>query len=162
MPQLRALLLALALAACGQGAQAPAPAQAPEAEDPLNIQIEVGRYGVMLGHVADLTADRPGVGEADPAQSREIARALRETVWRYNLERSRLCARGLFSDVACGPAYEPVWIAEPANAEPALTELQARSDALGGEVMRFWDAVCEDARTREPDEDARRMVCAIE
>jgi len=33
---------------------------------------------------------------------------------------------------------------------------------VGAEVMRFWSAICEDARTRVQDETARRYVCAIE
>lgn len=159
MKQACAIVLALVLAACGQAGQTK---QEPEVSEPANLQIEVGRYGVMLGQVGDLTVARPGIGEPDPAQTREIARALRETTWQYNLERSRLCAKGLFTEVSCGPAYEPVWISEPVATEPTLAELQTRSTALGAEVMRFWNAVCDDARTREPDEQARMLVCAIE
>lgn len=160
----RAIVLALALAACGQGGQAPAPEAPPavEAPDPFTLNIEIGRYGVMLSHVHALTGDRPGAAEAEVTDPRELARSLRETAWEYNIERSRLCARGLFTEVACGPAFEPVWISEPATAEPTLDELQARSRALGDEVMRFWNVVCEDARTRETDEQAKMYVCAIE
>lgn len=159
MKQARAIILALMLTACGQPVQTK---QEPAAPEPPNLQVEVGRYSVMLGQIADLTVARPGMGEPDPAQTREIARALRETTWQYNLERSRLCAKGLFTEVACGPAYEPVWIAEPVATEPTLAELQTRSTALGAEVMRFWTAVCDDARARETDEQARMLVCAIE
>ncbi len=160
----RTLILALALAACGQGAQTPTP-EAPaanEAPDPFTLNIEIGRYGVMLSHVHALTGDRPGSAEPEVTDPRELARSLRETAWEYNIERSRLCARGLFMEVSCGAAFEPVWISEPASAEPTLEELQSRSNALGEEVMRFWDVVCEDARTREPDEQAKMYVCAIE
>lgn len=157
------LALALALAACGQTGEAPPPA-APEgaAPDPFDLNIEIGRYGVMLSHVHNLTFERPGAAEAEPTDPHQLARSLRETVWEYNLERSRLCAKGLFTDVACGPAYEPVWISEAATAAPTLEEIQSRSTALGEEVMRFWNAVCEDARTRETDEQAKMYVCAIE
>jgi hypothetical protein len=158
------ILLVLALAACRQQTEeAPqAPAAESQAPDPADLHIEIGRYGVMLNQVHDLTFERPGAAEADPVQPRELGRALREAVWEYNLERSRLCGKGLFTDVACGPAYEPVWISEPSNVEPTLVEVQSRSQALGEEVMRFWSAVCDDARSRVQDQQERMTVCAIE
>ena len=159
--RLRALVLALALAACGQaGEQAKTAEDA--AVDPFDLSIEIGRYGVMLSQVHSLSADRPGAAETEVTDPRDLARRLRETVWEYNLERSSLCARGLFPEVACGPAYQPVWIGEPADAAPTVEELQVRSRAVGEEVMRFWGAICEDARSRETDEQARQYVCAIE
>ena len=157
------VVLTLALAACGQSSEkAPAAPAAEQGVDPSGLQIEIGRYGAMLGQVRGLTAERPGSAELDPTAPREIARALRETVWEFNVDRSQLCAKGLFAEVACGPAYEPVWISEPASAEPTLEDLQIRSTALGEEVMRFWDAVCEDARTRVEDAQEKMYVCAIE
>ena len=159
--QFRAIVLALALAACGQtGDQAKAPEGA--APDPFDLSIEIGRYGVMLSQIHSLSADRPGAAEAEVTDPRDLARRLRETVWEYNLERSSLCARGLFTEVACGPAYQPVWIGEPTDSAPSVEEIQTRSSAVGEEVMRFWNAVCEDARSRETDEQARQYVCAIE
>jgi hypothetical protein len=153
----------LALAACGQPAEkAPPATPASEAVNAFDLHIEIGRYGVMLGHVSSLTAERPGAGEADSAAPRELARALRETVWEYNIARSKLCAKGLFSEVACGPAYEPVWISEPASAEPTLQDLQTRADGLGQEVQAFWNAVCDDARDRVEDQQEKMYVCAIE
>ena len=157
-----AIVLALALAACGQGAEKAPPAPAGQAANPFDLHIEIGRYGVMLDQVQRHTAERPGMGEPEPQAPRELARALRETVWEYNLERSQLCAKGLFTDVACGPAYEPVWISEPASAEPTLADLQTRSNGLGEEVMRFWGAVCEDAASRVEDAQEKMYVCAIE
>lgn len=156
MRSIFAIALVLGLAACGQANQKGG------AEAPPNLETQVARYEIMLGQVGDLTVARPGVGAGNPAQSREIARALRETVWSYNLERSRICAKGLFTEAACGTAYEPVWISEPATTEPTMTELQARSDDLGEQVTRFWTVVCDDARTRESDEKARALVCAME
>jgi hypothetical protein len=161
--RLRAILLALALAACGQPAekQAETPA-APEQPDPFNLNIEIGRYGVMLSHVQQLTRERPGSIEAEVTDPRDLARRLRETAWEYNLERSRLCARGLFTEVSCGPAYEPVWMSEPATATPTLQEIQSRANSLGEEVSRFWNVVCSDARSRTEGEEERMFVCAIE
>lgn len=161
--RLRAIVLALALAACGQTGekqnQAPT---APAGPDPFTLNIEIGRYGAMLGQVTGHTEERPGSAEPEVTETRELARRLRETVWRYNIERSQICAKGLFTEVACTPAYEPVWISEPPNAEPTLAEIQSRADAVGVEVMRLWDAVCEDARTRAASDEERQVACAME
>jgi hypothetical protein len=159
--KLRALILATCLAACGQPAEQAKAPDAPEAPNPFDLNIEIGRYGVMLNQVGEHTRERPG---ADPevTEPRELARRLRETVWEYNLERSRLCAKGLFAEVTCGPAYEPVWISELETTAPSLEDLQTRSDAVGAEVMRLWNTVCEDARSRVEDEQERMYVCAIE
>ncbi|MBC7768501.1 MAG: hypothetical protein H7124_06920 [Phycisphaerales bacterium] len=159
--KLRAIVLALALAACGQASEQ---AKAPEnqAPDPFNLNIEVGRYGVMLDQIENLTEETPNAAEAEVTDPKDLARRLRETVWAYNIERSALCGRGLYTAVTCGPSYQPVWIAEAPDSAPSLEELQTRSNALGEEVMRFWNAVCEEARTAETDEEARMYVCAIE
>jgi hypothetical protein len=101
---------------------------------------------------ASRRADRSG-----RARSRDV-----EYRDRYNIERSQSCAKGLFTEITCTPAYEPVWIAEPQNAEPTLEEIQTRSDAVGVEVQRFWDAVCEDARTRATTDDERQLACPME
>lgn len=160
--KVRAIVLALCVGACGQtGEQAKAP-DAPEGVDPQTLSIEIGRYGAMLSQVEEHTRERPGTGEVDPAQPRELARALRERVWEYNRTRSQLCAKGLFADVACGPAYAPVWISEPAEAAPSLDDLQSRANALGDEVMGLWNAVCEDAASRVPDEQEKMYVCPME
>src|SRR5690606_39209697 len=160
--KLRALMLAFALAACGQTGEAGKAGAPPDAIEPFDLSIEIGRYGVMLDQAASLTAERPGAIEIAPDEPVAMARALRETVWEYNLTRSRLCGRGLFRDVACGPALAPVWISEPEGVAPTLEDLRSRADAVGAEVMSFWNAVCEDARTRVADEQERMYVCAIE
>lgn len=163
MKKARAVVMAVALAACGQGVEkAPEAPPAEEGADASTLHIEIGRYGVMLNQVNELTEARPGAAEIDNQHPRELARALRETVWEYNIERSRLCAKGLFAEIACSPAYEPVWISEPASAEPSLQDLQTRSRALGEEVMRLWDAVCEDAASGVEDSQEKMAVCAIE
>jgi len=160
--KLRAMLLALALAACGQPGQQAKQDDPNAPADPFELNIEIGRYGVMLSQIHSLTGDRPGTSEPQVTDPRDLARRLRETVWEYNLERSSLCARGLHADVTCGPAFMPVWIGETADTTPTPEEIQTRSRAVGEEVMRFWNAVCEDARTRETDEQAKQYVCAIE
>jgi hypothetical protein len=159
----RAIMLALVLAACGQSGekQEPTPTT-PSGPDPFTLNIEIGRYGVMVSQVTGHTQHRPGSAEPEITSPRELARRLRETVWEYNIERSKICAKGLFTEIACTPAYEPVWIAEPPNAEPTLEEIQTRTDAVGEEVMRLWNAVCEDARTRATSDEERDLACPIE
>lgn len=161
--RLRAIALALALAACGQtGEQQADVPTGPAGPDPFTLNIEIGRYGAMLSQVHDQTFERPGSAEPEVTEARDLARRLRETVWAYNIERSRNCAKGLFTEITCTPAYEPVWIAEPPTAEPTMEEIQTRTEAVGAEVMRLWDAVCEDARTRATTDEARATACAME
>lgn len=161
----RAIYLALLLiAACGQSTTTKAPEPAPHELNPQDLHIEIGRYGVMLSHVTNLTHEMAPAANvpSDPATPVALARQLRETVWEYNLERSRLCSDGLYTAVSCGPVFNPVWLADAADAEPTLQELKQRADAVGAEVMPFWNAVCEDVRAHETDDQAKMTVCAIE
>lgn len=161
--KLRAIVSAVALAACGQTGEKQAEAPTgPAGPDPASLNIEIGRYGAMLSQVGDHTEARPGSAEPEVTEPRDLARRLRETVWEYNLQRSRICAKGLFTELACTSAYEPVWISEPPTAEPTLEEIQSRSDAVGAEVMALWNAICEDARTRATTDDERATACPME
>lgn len=155
-----ATIAIVALAACGQ-TETKAPA-APVATQAFDLHIEIGRYGAMLSQVRGLTAETPAVAAEDLEQPRALAREIRERAWQYNLDRSRLCGQGILPAASCGPSFNPVWLADPADAELSLAELQTRADALGAEVMPFWNAVCEDARSRVTDEEEKRLVCAIE
>jgi hypothetical protein len=160
--KLRALLLALCLTACGQGADTTKGGENPESRDPFDINIEIGRYGAMLNQIDEHTRERAGAAEPAVTDPNELSRRLRETVWEYNLQRSRLCAKGLYAELSCGPAYAPVWLSEPDAAAPTLEDVETRADAVGDEVMRLWNAVCEDARAQETNEQERVYVCAME
>jgi hypothetical protein len=160
--KLRAIVFALALAACGQSAEKAEPPAAAQGPDAADLHIQIGRAGAMLSSVESLTGERSGNTETPATDPAELARGLRETVWRYNIARSELCAKGLFSEVACGPAYEPVWISEPNTVRPTLEEIQARTGALHEEVERLWGAVCDDARSRVAGEQEKMAVCPME
>jgi hypothetical protein len=150
----------MALAACKPPGQS---GQAPGARiDPHALQIEIGRYGAMLHQTGELTSTQVGAPDASAEDAKELARGLREAVWTYNIQRSRLCARNLFVETSCGPAFEPVWISEPPNARPTPEQLQTRSQEVSQVVQPFWNAICDDARHRTQDAGQRRMVCAIE
>ena len=155
--------LSLALAACNPQQQSAEAPPAPEAIEPFDLNIEIGRYGAMLNQIEEHGMAAPSaMPEPDVGDPRELARNLRETVWAYNIARSRLCARGVQSALSCGPAYAPLWIGDAGDVEAPLPELKARADALGEDVMRLWNAVCEEAEARVVDEDERRLVCPME
>ena len=62
--KLRAMLLAFALAACGQAGQQAKQDDPNAPADPFELNIEIGRYGVMLSQIHSLTGDRPGTALA--------------------------------------------------------------------------------------------------
>lgn len=159
--KLRALVFALALAACGQSNTASTTATTAEELTPQTLQIDIGRTEAMISNVRAVTEEMPAVTDPDPTTLREMARALREAVWEYNLERSRLCGRGLYTQVSCGNAYAPVWIGEAADSEPTLQILNERNEGLRAEVSRFEEAICNDARARVP-ENERMAICPME
>lgn len=152
--KLRAFVLVLALAACNQQ-----PAE-PPAPTPASIGADVGRYRVMLDQVEQLTADLPSTSNIAASDPRALARGLREAVWAYNLERSRLCGRGVLAAVSCGPAFMPDWINEAPETELTIDMLAERQGAVSSLVQPFWQAVCAEAQTRQTEGAAQ--VCVIE
>ena len=156
----RALLCVLAVAAL-VGCKGNTTTQQ-QAHNPQDLHTAIGRYGAMLGETSALTAQKPGANMADSADPKELARMLRETVWRYNQQRSELCGKNLYTEVTCGPAFEPVWMSEPADAAPSFDELKQRSDAVGGEVHKLWNAICDDARRAATNSAAKQAVCPMQ
>lgn len=157
-----ALIAAVAAlaASCGPKPETTAP---PSVAEPFDLHIEIGRYGAMLNSVQSLTENMPNSGAgAEPTDAHELARSLRETVWEYNLTRSRLCGRGIHADLTCGAPYNPVWLADAPDAAPTMPEIQARADAVGAEVSPLWNAVCEQARAGVADESEKMAVCPME
>lgn len=71
--KLRAMLLALALAACGQAGQQAKQEDPNAPADPFELNIEIGRYGVMLSQIHSLTGDRPGTAEPQVTDPRDLA-----------------------------------------------------------------------------------------
>lgn len=153
-----ALVFFVALAACRPPGQAE---RAPGARvDPHALQTEIGRYGAMLHQTGELTSTQVGAPDASAQDAKELARGLREAVWQYNIQRSQLCARNLFTETTCTPPYEPVWISEPPNTRPTPEQLQQRSGEVGQEIQHFWGVICDDARRRTQDQAQRRTICA--
>lgn len=129
--------------------------------DPHALEVDISRYATMLHQTGELTSTEIGAPDASAQDAKELARGLREAVWQYNIQRSQLCARNLFTETSCGPAFEPVWISEPPNTRPTPEQLQMRSTEVSQVVQPFWNAICEEARRRTPDQ-GRRTVCAIQ
>lgn len=150
-----------ALAACGPTPVEKAPPE-PQAIEPFDLHIDVGRYGAMLHTVSELTAERAYSASVDDVvDARSMARDLRENAWEYNLLRSRLCARNIHPEASCGPAFNPVWLADPADAEVSLEEIRTRNQAFGAEINPLWGAVCDEAAAQVP-EDEKMSVCPVE
>ena len=160
-----AVLALVLLGACATAPVDPAAAQpASERVDPWALYIDVGRLNVMLSHVDDLTGETADMPGSDPhADSpRNIARALRETVWKYNLTRSQLCARGLYIDISCSAAFAPDWLRDAPTIEPPLQLLEDRAGVVSTRVMQLWDRVCDDAKAHAANDEDRQTICGIE
>src|SRR5262249_4574112 len=71
--------------------------------DPHALEVDINRYGAMLHQTGQLTATEIGAPDASAQDAKELARGLREAVWQYNIQRSQLCARNLFTETSCGP-----------------------------------------------------------
>ncbi|MGE3143540.1 MAG: hypothetical protein AB7L65_09480, partial [Hyphomonadaceae bacterium] len=155
-----ALIKALICAAALAFAAAAAAAETP---DPFNLSIEIGRWGVMQGQIdAVAPPGQPALEEEGAPSPAALARRLRETVWELNLQRSRLCAEGRFTEIACAPAFSPPWLREAPDRSVSLSALQRRSEAVGRALMPLWGAACADARAEVEDEEEQRLICAIE
>jgi hypothetical protein len=152
------------LAAAFLGWAAPAAAQS-ERVDPHVLSIEIGRWGVMLSQIEDYRpwADRE---TETPVQERvRLAAELREQVWRYNAERTRICSEGAITSASCGASYLPAWLNEAPGAAPTLETLQSRSDEVAKRVGPLWDAACEQMHAH-PDErmnaEEQPDICPME
>ncbi|MET0183338.1 MAG: hypothetical protein ABW199_10670 [Caulobacterales bacterium] len=156
---MRCILLAVALsvlAAC-------ATKTAAEDEDPFHLHISIGRWSAMVSQIADIhaIAQPDHVSDDELLEASVLSRNLRMTVWQYNLERAQLCAERKLIEASCGAPYQPGWLIE-ARAAPSYRELAIRSRDVGDRVMPFWNAVCADAKAREPDPEMRQQICPME
>jgi len=153
--------LALGLAAFAGGCVS----TSAEERDPFYLHIAVGRWSHMISQVSDLTGHpyQPAEQDVDSlTDASALSARLREIVHGYNAQRAALCGQGKFVSLACGSPYTPPWIGERDERPPGIRALAQRSRTVGERIMPLWDAVCADARARVPDEEERRMVCAIE
>lgn len=152
------LLGALALGACDE--------QLPEAGapdiDPLNLDIEVGRYGVMIdqGMAARNFLEEKGAA-GDPSEEVDglaLERSIHIRALEANLLQAEVCAKELVPQTLCAAPFTPAWLSEPRAESPTLWQLQARADQLGAFLMPIWGALCEKAKGEGADE----VFCAIE
>ena len=151
--------IAPALAAIALLFASAAYADPPDAD---TLAVELGRWEVMLGEIYEVTPQihgsvEIGFQDGNPAH---MGQRLRDAVWQFNMTRDRMCFFGVQPSLSCVRAYTPVWL-RGAPDHPDLAELQRRSNSFGAVVTRYWDAICERARTGRP-EDQRLQVCPME
>lgn len=163
------MIFALNLAACTPVAPPPAPAQGGEAAtaeaiDPMNLQIEVGRWGAMVSQIEEYTPT-PLNPPAPEAERAAMNASLRRTWGEAIAARAALCAGGWKVETTCQQGLLiPSWLSsEPFQTAPTIAELQARSDALGAFVMPLWEEICAEqkAKHKEGSDDAL-MTCPME
>lgn len=163
---------ALLLAACATvETPAPSPPPAPAAEldaDPLNLQIEIGRYSALLGQVVEHTGvayEHKGAGddvpEGPPALMAELAAAVAD----YNAVRAALCASktGATSYAAiraasCTAQFRPAW----PNVPLTHALVAQRSHEAGQPIIGLWSDVCDEARRLQPKAQQDEPVCPME
>lgn len=140
-------------------------ASAPLDADPNTLDIEIGRYGALLGQVVEYTGIAVPQGDAGspPEGPDGRMRALRGAVTEYNSVRRALCASraGATTYVAaragaCGADWRPSWSDGPVTD----AVVARRSRAAGGRIIGLWGAVCDEARRLERDPDV--MICPME
>lgn len=152
-----------ALAAC---ATPPAPADA--GPDPFDVQIRVGRLGVMVdqGFLAfsQLNSDSVVITRSDlqpsaaKGQEAELHVSLVRTVMDIGLLQGVSCGTVLpEKSEACATGFEPDW-AENLNATPSLAEIDMRTDETQAAIMPLWSALCDKAVAKTGND----MFCAIE
>lgn len=133
--------------------------QSASAQSAAEMNRDVGRVLTMMRQVDELANNTQST--INPLDRRDMSRRLRETVWMYNLLRSRLCAAGRNGDVSCGRAYMPGWLNEMPDISPMPGQLRDRVNDVRGEIMPFWRAVCDEAR-RAGGDDAYGRICIID
>jgi hypothetical protein len=126
------------------------------------LSIDIGRLGVINDSIVEAwkkrRADENQKSRYDPA---ELSSWLRAEVWHYNGLRESLCNDRYLVNASCGKPYLPAWIRESSVNTPSDRVLEQRQGELSDQIVRLWDAVCDDLKKRVPEEDAREF-CSIE
>jgi hypothetical protein len=129
-----------------------------------NLRVVAGYADVMLYHLRELIELKTSESGKDLRfdSRRELASGLRQTVWEYNVESAKICAKGLYTEVSCLPVLNPSWLTEAPNTSPTEKELERRVDWVNAHVQPLWDAACEDFKKSHPEPEAYMPYCSIE
>ena len=129
-----------------------------------SLRVVAGYADVMLYHLRELVELKTSEAGQDVRVDarRAFASGLRQTVWEYNVESAKICAKGLYTEVSCLPALDPPWLTEAPNRSPTEKELERRVDWVNAHVQRLWDAACEDFKKSHPDPEDYMSYCSIE
>lgn len=129
-----------------------------------NLRVVAGYADVMLYHLRELMELKTSGSPQDVRfdTRRAFASGLRQTVWEYNVESAKICAKGFLTEVSCLPALDPPWLTEAQNGSPTEKELERRVDWVNAHVQRLWDAACENFEKSQPDPLDYMSYCSIE
>jgi hypothetical protein len=109
--------------------------------------IDVGRFGVMLGQIAEQSASVATDPEA-PITAAAIRGDLAAQIWAYNAAREDLCRGGFVRGEVCAAPYVPRWLAKPSRRSPAAGQIEAEIAAFSEVIVPFWEAVCAEGAKR--------------
>ncbi|HVY03344.1 MAG TPA: hypothetical protein VG983_06775 [Caulobacterales bacterium] len=148
------------------------PAAAQEAEraaDAFILQIDTGRAGVFNDRIAQALDLMPGPPEPadetpEATRARDYKTAqdnLRRTWFEFLAVRTRACAEGKFTEIACAPLAPPAWLSESAATPTAPATIVRRLDELQEAMAPLLDAACEEGRRRSTGEEAH-LFCSVE
>ena len=140
-------------------------AKQPEVQEvDSNLGVVAGYANVMLDHLRELMELETSKSGQDVRfdTRRAFASGLRQTVWEYNVESAKMCAKGLYTEVSCLPALDPPWLTEAQSASPTEKELERRVDWVNAHVQRLWDAACEEFKKSHPEDQGYMSYCSIE
>jgi hypothetical protein len=139
------------------------------AEDAFILQIDTGRAGVFNDRIAQALDLMPGPPEPadetpEAARARDYKTAqdnLRRTWFEFLAVRTRACAEGKFTEIACAPLAPPAWLSESASPPVPPATIVRRLDELQEAMAPLLDAACEEGRRRSTGEEAD-LFCSVE
>jgi hypothetical protein len=146
--------LPLLLVLCTGAALAVEPATEDEGDnDPGTLLIDIGRNGLILDRVIEFTDQATPNPPLDLQSPVVMSSMLRADVWKFNYARESMCLVRYLPKLSCVPPYLPRWLHETPDAAPSMATLRARQNEVSSRIVDLWDAACEEARKRLPEDE---------